>query len=111
MTLIGYELNIMTSFMLSSCTQQRTNYDAWLNQLVSSYQTILENKADGKPDSKDKAFAKFLLDLPSVPTDVLDLLRDLSVDPEKYVACQAPHHLINVLIGCTLGLRVFENSY
>ncbi|KIK99799.1 hypothetical protein PAXRUDRAFT_822333 [Paxillus rubicundulus Ve08.2h10] len=61
----------------------RTNYDTWLNQIVSSYQTILESKADGKPDNKDKAFAKFLLDLPSVPTDVLDLLRDLSVDPEK----------------------------
>lgn len=65
---------------------QRPNYDSWLNQIVSSYQTILENKAEGKPDSKDKAFAKFLLDLPSIPADVLDLLRDLSVDPEKYVS-------------------------
>ncbi|KAF8552401.1 hypothetical protein OG21DRAFT_1486223 [Imleria badia] len=61
----------------------RPNYDSWLNQIVSSYQTILESKAEGKPDSKDKAFAKFLLDLPSIPADVLDLLRDLSVDPEK----------------------------
>ncbi|KAF9221332.1 hypothetical protein BS17DRAFT_785211 [Gyrodon lividus] len=61
----------------------RSNYDSWLNQIVSSYQTILESKTDGKPDNKDKAFAKFLLDLPSVPPDVLDLLRDLSVDPEK----------------------------
>ncbi|KAH0836650.1 Symplekin tight junction protein C terminal-domain-containing protein [Lanmaoa asiatica] len=62
---------------------QRPNYDSWLNQIVSSYQTILESKAEGKPDSKDKAFAKFLLDLPSIPGDVLDLLRDLSVDSEK----------------------------
>ncbi|KAF8141630.1 Symplekin tight junction protein C terminal-domain-containing protein [Boletus edulis] len=61
----------------------RPNYDSWLNQLVSSYQTMLESKAEGKPDNKDKAFAKFLLDLPSIPVDVLDLLRDLSVDPEN----------------------------
>ncbi|KIJ65684.1 hypothetical protein HYDPIDRAFT_131045 [Hydnomerulius pinastri MD-312] len=61
----------------------RPNYDSWLNHIVASYQTVLEGKAEGKPDSKDKAFAKFLLDLPSVPPDVLDLLRDLSVDPEK----------------------------
>lgn len=47
---------------------------------------MLESKAEGKPDSKDKAFAKFLLDLPSIPVDVLDLLRDLSVDPDKYVS-------------------------
>lgn len=53
--------------------------------MVSSYQTILEGRAEGKPDGKDKAFAKFLLDLPSIPADVLDLLRDLSVDHEKYV--------------------------
>ncbi|KAG9312974.1 Symplekin tight junction protein C terminal-domain-containing protein [Chiua virens] len=64
-------------------SNSRPNYDSWLNQLVSSYQTILESKAEGKPDNKDKAFAKFLLDLPSIPSDVLDLLRDLSVDPEK----------------------------
>ncbi|KAH7890752.1 Symplekin tight junction protein C terminal-domain-containing protein [Phlebopus sp. FC_14] len=61
----------------------RPNYDSWLNQVVSSYQTVLEAKAEGRPDSKDKAFATFLLDLPSIPSDVLDLLRDLSVDPEK----------------------------
>ncbi|KDR80507.1 hypothetical protein GALMADRAFT_264472 [Galerina marginata CBS 339.88] len=50
----------------------RPNYDAWLNQIVVSYQTIL--------DGKDKTFARFLLDLPSIPADVLDLLRDLCVD-------------------------------
>ncbi|KAG6381608.1 hypothetical protein JVT61DRAFT_206 [Boletus reticuloceps] len=67
----------------SNWVRTRPNYDSWLNQLVSSYQTMLESKAEGKPDNKDKAFAKFLLDLPSIPVDVLDLLRDLSVDPEK----------------------------
>ncbi|KAF8631924.1 hypothetical protein AX15_002177 [Amanita polypyramis BW_CC] len=56
----------------------RANYDIWLNQIVASYQTLL--------DSKDRTFARFLLDLPSIPTDVLDLLRELCVDstsPER----------------------------
>ncbi|KAG0709256.1 Symplekin tight junction protein C terminal-domain-containing protein [Suillus ampliporus] len=61
----------------------RPNYESWLNQVVSTYQTVLEGKPEGKPDGKDKAFARFLLDLPSVPPDVLGLLRDLSVDPDK----------------------------
>ncbi|KAI5992588.1 Symplekin tight junction protein C terminal-domain-containing protein [Pisolithus orientalis] len=61
----------------------RPNYESWLNQIVSTYQTILESKADGKPDSRDKAFSRFLLDLPDVPSDVLDMLRDLSVEAEK----------------------------
>lgn len=47
------------------------------------YQTILESKSEGKPDSKDKAFSRFLLDLPDVPPDILDMLRELSVEPEK----------------------------
>jgi len=59
------------------------NYDSWLNQIVSTYQTILDAKADGRPDSKDKAFARFLLDLPAVPPDVFELLRDLSVETDK----------------------------
>ncbi|KAG1746647.1 Symplekin tight junction protein C terminal-domain-containing protein [Suillus paluster] len=57
--------------------------EEWYNDLVSTYQTVLEGKPEGKPDGKDKAFARFLLDLPSVPPDVLGLLRDLSVDPDK----------------------------
>ncbi|KAG1907771.1 Symplekin tight junction protein C terminal-domain-containing protein [Suillus fuscotomentosus] len=61
----------------------RPNYELWLNQVVSTYQTVLEGKPEGKPDGRDKAFARFLLDLPSVPPDVLGLLRDLSVDPDK----------------------------
>ncbi|KAF9557340.1 hypothetical protein CPC08DRAFT_710481 [Agrocybe pediades] len=50
----------------------RPNYETWLNQIVVSYQTIL--------DGKDKTFARFLLDLPSIPPEVLDLLRDLCTD-------------------------------
>ncbi|KAJ7504498.1 Symplekin tight junction protein C terminal-domain-containing protein [Mycena galericulata] len=56
----------------------RCNYDAWLNQIVASYQTLL--------DGKDRTFSRFLLDLPAVPEDVLGLLRELCVDtnsPER----------------------------
>jgi len=45
------------------------------------YQTVLEAKAEGKPDSK--AFSRFLLDLPDVPSDVLDMLRELAVESDK----------------------------
>ncbi|EGN96587.1 hypothetical protein SERLA73DRAFT_111193 [Serpula lacrymans var. lacrymans S7.3] len=61
----------------------RSNYDSWLNQIVATYQTILEGKPEGKPDNKDKAFSRFLLDLPAVPSDVMHLLRDLSVEADK----------------------------
>ncbi|KAJ7355393.1 Symplekin tight junction protein C terminal-domain-containing protein [Mycena albidolilacea] len=50
----------------------RPNYDTWLNQIVASYQTLL--------DGKDRTFSRFLLDLPAVPDDVLGLLRELCVD-------------------------------
>ncbi|KAJ7672658.1 Symplekin tight junction protein C terminal-domain-containing protein [Mycena rosella] len=50
----------------------RPNYDIWLNQIVASYQTLL--------DGKDRTFSRFLLDLPAVPDDVLGLLRELCVD-------------------------------
>ncbi|TFK32777.1 Symplekin tight junction protein C terminal-domain-containing protein [Crucibulum laeve] len=56
----------------------RPNYDIWLNQIVVSYQTLLGNK--------DRTFSRFLLDLPTVPPEVLDLLRDLCIDfnnPDK----------------------------
>ncbi|KAF8159678.1 Symplekin tight junction protein C terminal-domain-containing protein [Crassisporium funariophilum] len=52
----------------------RPNYETWLNQLVTSYQTVLDAK------DKDRAFARFLLDLPSIPSDLLDVLRDFCVD-------------------------------
>ncbi|XP_006461965.1 hypothetical protein AGABI2DRAFT_206048, partial [Agaricus bisporus var. bisporus H97] len=50
----------------------RPNYDIWLNRIVASYQTLL--------DGRDRTFSRFLLDLPTVPPDVLGLLRDLCVD-------------------------------
>ncbi|KAJ4494142.1 Symplekin tight junction protein C terminal-domain-containing protein [Lentinula lateritia] len=53
----------------------RPNYDIWLGQIVASYQTHL--------DGKDRTFARFLLDLPSLPADVVSLLRELCVDNES----------------------------
>ncbi|KAH9995475.1 Symplekin tight junction protein C terminal-domain-containing protein [Russula vinacea] len=54
---------------------QRPNYDVWLNQVVAEYQLRL--------DRKDRMFARFLLDLPSVPSDVFTLLRDLCTEPDR----------------------------
>ncbi|KZP11483.1 hypothetical protein FIBSPDRAFT_800184 [Athelia psychrophila] len=51
------------------------NYPTWLNHIVVSYQTFM--------NGKDKTFARFLLDLPAVPADVNDLLRDLCLDSDK----------------------------
>lgn len=56
---------------------QRENYGPWLHQLVLNYQTQM--------DAKDRSFAQFLLNLPSVPPDVLDLLREWCVDEDKCV--------------------------
>ncbi|KAI0272578.1 Symplekin tight junction protein C terminal-domain-containing protein [Gloeopeniophorella convolvens] len=60
---------------LSTDNDWRPNYDVWLNQIVAEYQTHL--------DGKDRMFARFLLDLPSVPSDVFTLLRDLCIEPER----------------------------
>lgn len=54
---------------------QRPNYPVWLNQIVAEYQLRL--------DRKDRMFARFLLDLPSVPPDVFTLLRDLCAEPDR----------------------------
>ncbi|PCH44216.1 hypothetical protein WOLCODRAFT_138834 [Wolfiporia cocos MD-104 SS10] len=51
------------------------NYETWLNQIVAAYQTHL--------DGKDRTFSRFLLDLPHVPPDVLSLLRESCVEPER----------------------------
>lgn len=82
---------------------QRPNYELWLNQVVSTYQTVLEGKPEGKPDGRDKAFARFLLDLPSVPPDVLGLLRDLSVDPDKYVRVFFCHNSVRAINRMHVG--------
>ncbi|KAI0820808.1 Symplekin tight junction protein C terminal-domain-containing protein [Trametes gibbosa] len=51
------------------------NYETWLNQIVAAYQI----HADGK----DRTFSRFLLDLPQVPTDILTLLRESCVEPDR----------------------------
>ncbi|TBU30651.1 Symplekin tight junction protein C terminal-domain-containing protein [Dichomitus squalens] len=51
------------------------NYETWLNQIVAAYQTHAEGK--------DRTFSRFLLDLPAVPQDVLNLLRESCVEPER----------------------------
>ncbi|KAJ8094365.1 hypothetical protein PM082_010799 [Marasmius tenuissimus] len=53
----------------------RPNYDIWLNQILAVYQTHL--------DGKDRTFSRFLMDIPAVPPDILDLLRDLCVEYES----------------------------
>ncbi|TDL24074.1 hypothetical protein BD410DRAFT_767966 [Rickenella mellea] len=53
----------------------RQNYPTWVHHLVSRYEPLL--------DAKDRTFARFLLDIPLVPPDVLNLLRDLCIDQER----------------------------
>jgi hypothetical protein len=47
-------------------------------------------------------FARFLLDLPSVPSDVFTLLRDLCTEPDRYVRLSLTDLLVNDLraLGC-----------
>jgi hypothetical protein len=73
----GYIHLIFLFPVLIVLSSQRPNYDTWLNQIVASYQTLL--------DGKDRTFSRFLLDLPAVPGDVLGLLRDLCVDFTRYL--------------------------
>ncbi|KAF8636400.1 hypothetical protein AX17_003582 [Amanita inopinata Kibby_2008] len=68
----------------------RPNYDTWLNQIVSSYQALL--------DGKDRTFARFLLDLPSIPAEVLDLLRDLCVDSDSPERIQVGYTTLRGLV-------------
>ncbi|KAH6916084.1 Symplekin tight junction protein C terminal-domain-containing protein [Coprinopsis sp. MPI-PUGE-AT-0042] len=78
-------------------TNWRPNYDIWLNQIVASYQTVL--------DGRDRTFGRFLLDLPSVPADVLDLLRDLCVDSESSDRKQVGYTTLRGLVNDRPSLR------
>ncbi|KAI0352302.1 hypothetical protein OH77DRAFT_1523357 [Trametes cingulata] len=51
------------------------NYETWLNQIVAAYQT--------HTDGKDRTFSRFLLDLPHVPQDILTMLRESCVEPDR----------------------------
>ncbi|THH09925.1 hypothetical protein EW145_g1681 [Phellinidium pouzarii] len=51
------------------------NYPIWVQKLVSAYEPLI--------DAKDRSFSRFLLDIPSVPQEVLLMLRDLCVEPDR----------------------------
>lgn len=55
----------------------RPSYETWLNQIVAVHQTHI--------DGKDRTFARFLLDLPAIPQDVLNLLREMCVEADRWV--------------------------
>lgn len=61
--------------ILCLTSEQRSNYETWLNQVVSRYETLLEGK--------DRSFSKFILDLPDIPSDIFTLLRELCIDMER----------------------------
>ncbi|KAG8942711.1 hypothetical protein FRC04_003541 [Tulasnella sp. 424] len=49
-------------------------YDIWVQKLLAAQTSRL--------DAKDKTFTRFLIDLPSLPPNILSLLSDLSIDPD-----------------------------
>ncbi|SRR6266446_8838089 len=83
--------------------RQRPNYDVWLNQVVAEYQSRL--------DRKDRMFARFLLDLPSVPSDVFTLLRDLCTEPDRYARLSLTDLSLSVYDLCVLGCRLVSKPY
>lgn len=54
---------------------QYHNYPIWLQKLLNAYEPLL--------DAKDRTFSRFLLDIPHVPQEVLLLLRDLCLEPDR----------------------------
>ena len=54
-------------------------------------------------------FARFLLDLPSVPSDVFTLLRDLCTEPDRYVRLSLAD--LSVYDLCALGCRSVFKHY
>ncbi|EJD43771.1 hypothetical protein AURDEDRAFT_65903 [Auricularia subglabra TFB-10046 SS5] len=51
------------------------NYGNWLRRILNGYRSHL--------DSKDRTFARFLLDLPGISDDILDFVRELTLDADK----------------------------
>ncbi|KAG9047536.1 hypothetical protein FS837_002060 [Tulasnella sp. UAMH 9824] len=49
-------------------------YDIWVQKLLAAQTPKL--------DAKDKTFTRFLIDLPSLPPNILSLLSDLCIDPD-----------------------------
>ncbi|ESK96439.1 cleavage polyadenylation specificity factor [Moniliophthora roreri MCA 2997] len=75
----------------------RPNYEAWLNQVVSTYQANL--------DGKDRTFSRFLMDIPSIPPDILDLLRDLCVEHESPEKLQIGFHTLRGFVTQRPAIR------
>ncbi|KIO25859.1 hypothetical protein M407DRAFT_24815 [Tulasnella calospora MUT 4182] len=54
--------------------QWQPQYDIWVQRLLAAQTPKL--------DAKDKTFTRFLIDLPSLPPNILSLLSDLCIDPD-----------------------------
>lgn len=67
------------TIILLSVILKYSNYPLWVQKLVSAYEPMI--------DAKDRTFARFLLDIPFVPQEVLHMLRDLCVEPDRLVIC------------------------
>ncbi|KAL5492454.1 hypothetical protein ACEPAI_3901 [Sanghuangporus weigelae] len=50
-------------------------YPLWVQKLVNAYEPMI--------DAKDRTLSKFLLDIPFIPQEVLNLLRDLCVEHDR----------------------------
>lgn len=88
----------------------RPSYETWLNQIVAVHQTHV--------DGKDRTFARFLLDLPAIPQDVMTLLREMCVETERYVFMLVHDRAFTnegVFVGGRLDLRhceiLFSNDH
>ena len=77
-SLIGYVGCLSVSGWYDTNNEiKRPNYETWLNQLVAAYQAHLDNK--------DRSFSRFLLDLPTIPQDLMSLLQEMCVEPDRQV--------------------------
>lgn len=56
---------------------QLNNYDIWLQKIVNTYENLI--------DAKDRTLSRFLLDVPHVPPEVLDTLREICAEPDRLV--------------------------
>ena len=56
-------------------SSKRLNYEIWLLKLVSVYEPQI--------DAKDRTLSRFLLDIPHIPSDILNTLRELCTEPDR----------------------------
>ena len=53
-------------------TQPEQHYDTWLRRILDAFRTQL--------DPRDRAFARFLLDLPELSDETLEMVREMCVE-------------------------------